>query len=99
MLASTTIALAEQITVTDIAGRTVELQKNPQKVVLGEGRMIYTMALLDQEDPFQRVVGWKDDMIRFDPDAYRKYLEGVPGHLHFAKTSAVPIPGNGTSRL
>ena len=78
LLASTTIALAEPITVTDIAGRTVELQKNPQKVVLGEGRMIYTMALLDQEDPFQRVVGWKDDMIRFDPDAYRKYLEVFP---------------------
>ena len=77
-LASSTLAIAETITVTDIAGRTVELEKDPQMVVLGEGRMIYTLALLDQNDPFQRVAGWKDDMIRFDPDAYRKYLAAFP---------------------
>ncbi|MEM1398518.1 MAG: hypothetical protein AAGF58_01485 [Pseudomonadota bacterium] len=68
----------ESITVTDIAGRTVEVTKNPQKVVIGEGRMIYTIALLDRDNPFQRIVGWKDDMINFDPDAYRKYLAAFP---------------------
>ncbi|MES0883139.1 ABC transporter substrate-binding protein [Roseibium sp. SCP14] len=76
--ASATFANAETITVTDIAGRTVEVEKNPSKVVLGEGRMIYTIALLDQDNPFKRVVGWKDDMVRFDPDAYRKYREAFP---------------------
>lgn len=87
-LASSTLAIAETITVTDIAGRTVELEKDPQKVVLGEGRMIYTLALLDQDDPFQRVAGWKDDMIRFDPDAYRKYLAAFP--------SAASLPNFGS---
>ena len=87
-LASSTLAIAETITVTDIAGRTVELEKDPQMVVLGEGRMIYTLALLDQDDPFQRVVGWKDDMIRFDPDAYRKYLAAFP--------SAASLPNFGS---
>ncbi|MES0810115.1 ABC transporter substrate-binding protein [Roseibium sp. SCPC15] len=76
--ASATFANAETITVTDIAGRTVEVEKNPSKVVLGEGRMIYTIALLDQDNPFKRVVGWKDDMVRFDPDAYRKYQAAFP---------------------
>ncbi|MEP3847704.1 MAG: ABC transporter substrate-binding protein [Paracoccaceae bacterium] len=76
--ASATTAFAETITVTDIAGRVVEVEKNPSKVVIGEGRMIYSIALLDQEDPFQRIVGWKDDMIKFDPDAYRKYLDAYP---------------------
>lgn len=87
-LASSTLAIAETITLTDIAGRTVELEKDPQKVVLGEGRMIYTLALLDQDDPFQRVAGWKDDMIRFDPDAYRKYLAAFP--------SAASLPNFGS---
>lgn len=87
-LASSTLAIAETITVTDIAGRTVELEKDPQMVVLGEGRMIYTLALLDQDDPFQRVAGWKDDMIRFDPDAYRKYLAAFP--------SAASLPNFGS---
>jgi len=76
--ASATIATAETITVTDIAGRTVEVEKNPSKVVIGEGRMIYSIALLDQDDPFQRIVGWKDDMVKYDPDAYRKYLAVFP---------------------
>ncbi|MEP5731149.1 MAG: ABC transporter substrate-binding protein [Sulfitobacter sp.] len=77
-IASATIAFAETITVTDIAGRVVDVEKNPTKVVIGEGRMIYSIALLDKENPFQRVVGWKNDMVLFDPDAYRKYLAVFP---------------------
>jgi iron complex transport system substrate-binding protein len=73
-----TTALAETITVTDIAGRMVDVEKNPTKVVIGEGRMIYSIALLDQENPFERIVGWKNDMVRFDPDAYRKYQAVYP---------------------
>jgi iron complex transport system substrate-binding protein len=76
--ASATFATAETITVTDIAGRVVEVERDPSHVVIGEGRMIYSIALLDQEDPFQRIVGWKDDMVNYDPDAYRKYLEVFP---------------------
>lgn len=73
-----TCAFAETITVTDIAGRVVDVEKNPDKVVLGEGRMIYSVALLDRDDPFQRVVGWSNDMINYDPDSYRKYLAVFP---------------------
>lgn len=73
---------------TDIAGRTVEVEKNPSKVVIGEGRMIYSIALLDKEDPFSRMVGWKDDMIKYDPDAYRKYQAKFP--------SAADVPNFGS---
>ncbi|SDQ74207.1 ABC transporter substrate-binding protein [Pseudovibrio sp. Tun.PSC04-5.I4] len=71
-------AFAEKITITDIAGRTVEVEKNPSRIVLGEGRMLYSLALLDRKNPFKRVVGWKDDLIKYDPDAYRKYLAVFP---------------------
>jgi iron complex transport system substrate-binding protein len=77
-IVSTASAIAETITVTDIAGRVVEVEKNPSKVVIGEGRMIYSIALLDQDNPFQRVVGWKNDMMLYDPDAYRKYQAVFP---------------------
>ncbi len=70
-------ALAEKITVVDLAGRTVEVDRDVQRIVLGEGRMIYSLALMD-DNPFDRVVGWKDDLIKFDPDAYRKYLAVFP---------------------
>ncbi|WP_417453613.1 ABC transporter substrate-binding protein [Kiloniella sp.] len=71
-------ALADKVTITDIAGRTVEVEKNPKKVVLGEGRMIYSIAVLDRDNPFKRVVGWKDDLINYDPDAYNKYKAKFP---------------------
>lgn len=71
-------ARAETITVTDIAGRSVDVKKDVQRVILGEGRMIYSVAVLDREAPFKRVVGWKDDLIKFDPDAYRKYKAVFP---------------------
>jgi len=84
-VATATSATAETITVTDIAGRSVEVERNPEHIVLGEGRMIYTLALLDRADPFARVVGWKDDMILYDPDAWRKYEAAFPAAADIAR--------------
>ena len=72
-------ALAATIDVTDIAGRTVTVKKGVERVILGEGRMIYSLAVLDRENPFHRVIGWRDDLIKYDPDAWRKYEERFPG--------------------
>ena len=77
-------ALAATIDVTDIAGRTVTVKKGVERVILGEGRMIYPLALLDREDPFRRVVGWRDDLIKYDPDAWRRYEERFPEALDIA---------------
>ncbi|MCZ2720747.1 ABC transporter substrate-binding protein [Marinomonas sp. 15G1-11] len=72
-------AFAEVIEVTDIAGRKVSVDPDKiQNIVLGEGRLAYTLALLDKKNPLARVVGWKDDLIQYDPDAYRKYLNAFP---------------------
>jgi iron complex transport system substrate-binding protein len=84
-VASATSATAETITVTDIAGRTVDIERNPEHIVLGEGRMIYSLALLDRDNPFQRVVGWKDDMILYDPDAWRRYEAAFPEAENIAR--------------
>ena len=73
------MVLAEPIEVTDIAGRTVSVEKGVQRVILGEGRMMYSVAVLDREEPFQRIIGWKDDLIKYDPDAYRKFQAAFPG--------------------
>jgi len=83
--ASATSATAETITVTDIAGRTVEVERSPEHIVLGEGRMIYSLAVLDNENPFERVVGWKDDMINYDPDAWNKYKAAFPDATDIAR--------------
>ncbi|MEQ8710180.1 MAG: ABC transporter substrate-binding protein [Rhodospirillales bacterium] len=69
---------AQAADVTDVAGRTVTVNTPVKRIILGEGRQIYAIAPLERENPFGHVVGWKDDMILYDPDAYRKYLAKFP---------------------
>lgn len=71
-------ASAETIEVTDLAGRVVTVTRDPQKIVLSEGRQLYTLAMLDRDDPFKRVVGWGNDLIANDPGAWDKYLAKFP---------------------
>ncbi|MCQ0987044.1 ABC transporter substrate-binding protein [Jiella marina] len=71
-------AAAETTTVTDVTGRQVEVETPVERVILGEGRQIYFVGALDREAPFERVVGWRDDLTKADPESYRAYLEKYP---------------------
>ncbi|MEM9550591.1 MAG: ABC transporter substrate-binding protein [Pseudomonadota bacterium] len=78
LLTSAPFAQAEALTLTDIAGREVTLPELPDKIVLGEGRMMYGIAPLVDGNPFEKVVGWKDDLVLYDPDAFRKFEAAFP---------------------
>jgi len=69
---------AEKVTLTDIAGREVEIERPLSRMILGESRMVYFFAVLDKENPFRRIVGWRDDLAQFDPEIYAAYLEKYP---------------------
>ena len=69
---------AGKITVTDITGRQVEVRAPVEKVILGEGRQMYFVAALDTDQPFRRVVGWRDDLQKADLDGYNDYLARYP---------------------
>jgi iron complex transport system substrate-binding protein len=71
-------ALAEKVTVTDVLGRKVEVEAPVRRVILGEGRQMYVVAALDKDDPFGRVVAWRDDLPKADPDSYKQYLARYP---------------------
>jgi len=71
-------ALAEKVTVKDVTGRDVEVNVPVSHVILGEGRQIYFLAALDKENPFQHVVGWRDDLAKADPETYDAYLAKYP---------------------
>lgn len=66
------------IEVTDVTGRKVDVNVPARHVILGEGRQIYFLAALDKENPFQHVVGWRDDLPKADPESYAAYLEKYP---------------------
>ena len=69
---------AEPITATDLAGRTVTLAAPARKVILGEGRLMYGFSTLVPRAPFERIAGWADDMILYDPGSWRKYSAAFP---------------------
>jgi len=71
-------AQAAPLTLTDIAGREVTLPEMPDRIILGEGRMMYGIAPIVDGNPFEKLVGWKDDLILYDPDAYRKFEAAFP---------------------
>jgi len=73
-----TAANADSITVTDVAGRQVSLDAPAERVILGEGRQIYLLGLLEPETLFTHVVGWREDFSQADPDNYARYLERFP---------------------
>lgn len=74
----TSAALADTVKVTDVTGREVEVNVPVEHVILGEGRQIYFVGALDKDDPFKRVVGWRDDLAKADPESYAAYLAEYP---------------------
>ncbi len=77
LLAAPAIA-ASGIEVADLAGRTVRLKAPAKRVILGEGRLMYGYSVLQPKAPFERLVGWGDDMVLFDPGSYRQYRAKHP---------------------
>ncbi len=71
-------ASAEEVTLKDVTGRDVQIEVPVKNVILGEGRQIYFLAALDKENPFQHVVGWRDDLPKADPETYQAYLAKYP---------------------
>lgn len=69
---------ADPIAVTDLAGRSVTLRAPARKVILGEGRLMYGFSTLVPRAPFERIAGWADDMILYDPGTWRKYRAAFP---------------------
>jgi iron complex transport system substrate-binding protein len=71
-------ALAETATITDVAGRQVEVKVPIERAILGEGRQLYVVAALDRENPAIRIAGWRSDLIEADPKTYEAYRASFP---------------------
>ncbi|QNT78520.1 ABC transporter substrate-binding protein [Entomobacter blattae] len=83
-------ALAAE-TVKDISGREVVIPDHVNRIVLGEGRLIYAMALLEGKNPFQRIVGWQGEFRKADQQNYDQYVKRFPQVAH------IPLIGKNTA--
>ncbi len=77
-LFAASLVQADPITLTDIAGREVTVDAPVERVILGEGRQIFFAAVLDADNPFERIVGWRDDFRQASPESYAAYAEKFP---------------------
>lgn len=48
------------VTVTDLDNRSVTIPKEPQRIILQDGRDITALALLERDNPFAKVVAWNN---------------------------------------
>ncbi len=80
LLAGQTLAHATTypVTVTDVANRQVEILHEPKRIVLQDGRDLFTLALLDREDPFQRIVAWNNIIKRSDANTWNVFASRWP---------------------
>lgn len=78
LLINVSSSLATPITVIDVMGRKVTVPSEPRRVILGESRYLYAISILDREDPFARLVGWRDGLSRYNPSSFEVYSKKFP---------------------
>lgn len=81
-------SFADPFTVTDVAGREVAFDGPVERVILGEGRLIYPLAAIETENPFAHVVAWRNDLNTTDLTGYNTYVEAFP------EAADIPFLGN-----
>ena len=62
LLLSPLLAQAQSwpVTVKDLDNRSVTIEHEPQRIILQDGRDIFTLALLERDNPFAKVVAWNN---------------------------------------
>lgn len=65
-------------TVTDLAGRRVQLPTQIDRVLLGEGRLLPALGMLDRENPAQRLVAMMGDYETLDAPGYAQWQARFP---------------------
>lgn len=65
-------------TVVDIVGRTVEIPAQVDRILLGEGRFLYALALIEGDQPLARIAGWQGELPYADPNGYADFRKRFP---------------------
>ncbi|WP_108651854.1 ABC transporter substrate-binding protein [Dongshaea marina] len=66
------------ITVTDVAGRKVTIEHQPQHIALSTGRVFPLLEMIYQQDAAKHLAAWRDDMRISAPSMYAYYVKKYP---------------------
>ncbi|WKD58731.1 ABC transporter substrate-binding protein [Corynebacterium caspium] len=77
--AKTTEAMAGgAFKIVDVEGRTVEFDKAPEHIILGESRNLFATSILNKDKPLDKIVGWGTDMQRNVSDYWSRGIIEMP---------------------
>ncbi|HRO60039.1 MAG TPA: ABC transporter substrate-binding protein, partial [Burkholderiaceae bacterium] len=79
------------VTVTDLAGRTVAVPANVERILLGEGRLLPALAVFHKGDPARRLVAMMGEFEKLDAPGYAQWARAFP------QIDRVPRVGRTTS--
>ncbi len=85
----TSPAADEKVTITDLAGRTVVLKKDIQRIVLLRSKDIYQLAALLGDELPKRLVAWGPDLKKDDNEGYKKITEKYPELINLPESGDV----------
>ena len=94
LLASAFIAMPSfadtfPVTITDVAGRTVTIEKEPQNIALSTGRVFSLLEIIYQQEAANHLVAWRDDMRVSAPSMYASYIKKYPSLKNIATIGKV----------
>ena len=84
-------AAKEPVTFTDVAGRQVTVNVPVETMILGEGRFLPTLGILDRDDPTRRVAAMMGEFQKYDPATYAQYVRAFPA------IESIPAVGAGSA--
>ncbi|WP_299015259.1 ABC transporter substrate-binding protein [uncultured Photobacterium sp.] len=78
LLSCSTLAAQYPVTVTDVAGRMVTFDHQPQNIALSTSRVFPLLEIIYQQDAAKHLVAARDDMRFSAPSMYASYVEKYP---------------------
>ncbi|QHM70851.1 Vitamin B12-binding protein [Mixta intestinalis] len=82
MASAPAVATRYPVTLTDFDGQSITLNKEPERIVVQDGRDILALALLDRANPFQRIVAWNNLLKKSDGQTWQLMLSKWPQASH-----------------
>ncbi|MGX9415824.1 ABC transporter substrate-binding protein [Vibrio sp. RC27] len=77
------------VTVTDVAGRSITLEKKPNNIALSTGRVFPLLEIIYQRDAAEHLVAWRDDMRLSAPSMYASYIKDYPQLENILKVGTI----------
>jgi len=84
------VCSAQAREVVDVTGRTVSVPDRVARILLGEGRLFYALAMLEGDKALSRVAGWQGDLRTLDTQGYAAFAQVFPG------MDRIPVVGGTT---